>query len=147
MCRGMTHFWRLLPSGNHLMGENKPLVIKQLFSKFIYIWFEFVDKNRWTLSLFWDHSISLLSETKGGQKERNGIPTILFTFSEPQEYRSEGIKTRWTKWVSSSKVRHGRLKSTFSKSQSGPEAGHHSLANLLIIMLFSFIPVTLALRL
>lgn len=82
--------------------------------------------------------------TAGGQNKRKGFPEFY-----PHLVGSKNKEVRASRQggVSSSKVRNRTLKSTFSKSPSGPEADHCALGNLLIIMLFLFIPVTLMLRL
>lgn len=74
-----------------------------------------------------------------------GFPEIYPRLVDSKNKEVRAARQGGQSGVSSSKVRNRRLKSTFSKSQIGPEADHRSLANLLIIMLFSFTPVTLVL--
>ena len=56
-------------------GGNKPLLIKQLFSKFIYIWSDLVNKNRLNSSLLGLQCIAAM-RTRGRERKWNVIPAL-----------------------------------------------------------------------
>lgn len=146
--RGVGHFQGLPPSGIHLMGGNKPLLIKWLFRKFIYIWSDFVNKNRLNsvssraAVLHCDHS------TRGSERKWNVIPALYWCDVNSKKREGRTLKTKMAKGVGrSSKVGDGTFKSSFLNVTKWTAADHRSPANSLVIFLFSFIPVSLMWRL